>query len=202
MVGSVQSDSIAYKAGMREEDFILEVNNEQIDGLDRDQVVAKILKHSKHVELLVQSGKNKFASPPSAIQTSDKKLRAASVNVAESTEPASTQSRIILLNRTSGQQSYGFSISKTQSGPPYISEIDADSPAHNSSLKEGDLILKLNGINLTDKSYSKILEIAKKQTDKGNTIELETAEPSTFQANARNRTISHSDLAQEDFGGI
>ena len=115
------------------------------------------------------------------------------------------ETRLIQLTRTNNQ-SYGFSISKNQSGgPPYISEIEPDSPAANSgALKEGDLLLKLNGVDLTQKSYSKILEIAKKQTDKGTKIDLEIADPGKVPV-SKPRTTSYSDMAAShsaDFEGI
>ena len=43
----------ASKAGLRDGDYILEVNGEQIDGMEHDQVVHKISKHPNHVDLLV-----------------------------------------------------------------------------------------------------------------------------------------------------
>lgn len=215
LIGNVQTDTVAYRAGVREDDILLEVNNERVDGLDRDQVVARILKHSKHVDLLVLSSLNNESgeadaagaaslsnAPPTAVPA-ETKLRAQSMrDVAPSSNPSQYASRIVQLNRAQGQ-SYGFSISKSHSGPPYISEIDPDSPASsNGELKEGDLILKLNGIDLTDKSHSKILEIAKKQTDKGTKIELEIADPPSLAASDLDRRArTYSEATQEDVEG-
>lgn len=118
--------------------------------------------------------------------------------------------RLIQLTRINTSQSYGFAISKGQQpgSTPYISEIDADSPASQSNLRLGDLVLKFNGIDLTNKSYTKILEIGKKQTDKGTRIELEIVESNKMKSGgggtlqpAKPRTTSHSDMLQEDFQG-
>ena len=40
-------------AGLRDGDYILEVNGEPIDGIEHDQVVTKISQHPTHVDLLV-----------------------------------------------------------------------------------------------------------------------------------------------------
>lgn len=69
IIGNVQPDSIAYRAGLREDDILLEVNNERVDGLDREHVVSKMLKHSKHVDLLVATPLIN-SSMPSAAQSS------------------------------------------------------------------------------------------------------------------------------------
>lgn len=53
MIINIINDSPAQKAGLIEGDIILEVNGESVDNADRDAVVKKIIKHSKHVELLV-----------------------------------------------------------------------------------------------------------------------------------------------------
>lgn len=107
-----------------------------------------------------------------------------------STAPNTAESHIITLTRSAGQ-SYGFSISESPNGPPYISEIHSNSPASNSMLKAGDFLLKMNGVDLAGKSYAKILEIAKKQTDKGTKIDLEIVDASK---SAKTRTASFSDM--------
>lgn len=218
LIGNVQIDSLAYRGGIREDDILLEVNHERVEGLDREHVVSKIVKHSKYVDLLVLSpgrlnqtdedsesvSSEQYAAAaapnPKSNAPMDSKLRTQSMRDETKSNEFSLpppSSRLVQLTRANGQ-SYGFSISKSHSGPPYISEIDADTPAAIANLHEGDLILKLNGIELTDKSHSKILEIAKKQTDKGNTIELEIVDHSS--SAQRDRTYSEA-TTQEDVEG-
>jgi predicted metalloprotease with PDZ domain len=53
MIINIINDTPAHTAGLIEGDVILEVNGESVESADRDTVVAKIIKHPKHVELLV-----------------------------------------------------------------------------------------------------------------------------------------------------
>jgi membrane-associated protease RseP (regulator of RpoE activity) len=55
MIINIVKNSPAHKAGLIEGDIILEVNGESVENVDRDNVVNKIIKHPKHVELLVVS---------------------------------------------------------------------------------------------------------------------------------------------------
>lgn len=50
---SIQADSPASRAGLREGDYIIEVNGDLVDGLDRDLVVGKMFRNPLQVELLV-----------------------------------------------------------------------------------------------------------------------------------------------------
>ncbi len=49
----IQKESPADLAGLIEGDRILEVNGESVEGVDRDEIVSKIVKHSNFVELCV-----------------------------------------------------------------------------------------------------------------------------------------------------
>jgi C-terminal processing protease CtpA/Prc len=50
---SVLIDSPAYRAGLREGDFVISINNELVDGVDRQHVIDKMLSNPKQVDILV-----------------------------------------------------------------------------------------------------------------------------------------------------
>ena len=54
-LSNIKKESVAYRAGLRNEDFVLEINGAPVDGLPRDQVVSRILQNPKQLEILVLS---------------------------------------------------------------------------------------------------------------------------------------------------
>lgn len=211
-VSNIKQESVAYRAGLRNDDFVLEINGAPVEGLPRDQVVAKILQNPKQLEILVLTQVDKqsldsmkvqkqVAKPASEPMVT--KPRTTSLISETSSDFDASFLRTTQLNKNANQ-SFGFAIDKKDAGPPIISNIDKDSPAHLANLKEGDLIIRLNGIDLTDKSFAKILEIARKEVEKSNTIELQTIESNTF-LNAknigRNRSSSVSDPNKQNSEG-
>jgi hypothetical protein len=210
---------------MRNDDFVLEVNGEKVDGFARDQVVGKILKNPKQVELLVVSHlrvvdpENSLrvdkslasSAPPQPLTpatTTEAKLRTTSMTDQSSSLLALSNSRVSRLQRLSPAQSYGFSISKNNSkDPPSIAAIERDSPAFQANLRDGEFVLRINGIDLVDKPYAQILDLVRKQIEKGNSLEIETIEPHLYRqsggsggdqaaaTSGRPRTLSHSDMA-------
>ena len=110
---------------------------------------------------------------------------------------------MIVLSRSPGGKGFGFSISKNKSGPHLISEIDKNSPAATSGIKIGDYVLRLNGINLEDKSFSKTNETFKKESEKSERFELEVVDPDHYQSGISkvNRADSADNLDIDEFSG-
>lgn len=77
---SIQDDSPASRAGLRENDLIIEVNDEVIVGIDREQVIKKMLKHSKHVDLTVVDESETRKENIKSSTLDNKKLRASSID--------------------------------------------------------------------------------------------------------------------------
>jgi predicted metalloprotease with PDZ domain len=53
VINSVDADGPAFQAGIRDGDYLLEVNGETITGLNHSQSLKKVLANPKHVDLLV-----------------------------------------------------------------------------------------------------------------------------------------------------
>ncbi|CAF0992341.1 unnamed protein product [Brachionus calyciflorus] len=152
----IQSDSPASRAGLKENDLIIEINDEPISGLERDQVIKKMVKHSKHVELTVISEKD-MKKPEVNFKSAtldDKKLRSSSIN----TDVNISGSRMIIMSRSPGSKGFGFSVGKSKIGPHYVIEIDKNSPASSSGLKLGDYVLRLNESEKSDKFELEVID--------------------------------------------
>ncbi|RNA42558.1 Na(+) H(+) exchange regulatory cofactor NHE, partial [Brachionus plicatilis] len=186
---SIQADSPASRAGLRENDLIIEVNEESVIGLEREQVVKKMLKHSKHVDLTVFDESEARKGNIKSLTLDNKKLRASSID----SDDKYPESRMIILSRSPGSKSFGFSINKGKTGAHFISQIEKNSPAANSSMRIGDCILKVNGINLVHKSFSKAIDILKKESEKSDKFQVEVIQPEYF--NKSSKKISRASSA-------
>lgn len=110
---------------------------------------------------------------------------------------------MIILSRSPGSKSFGFSINKGKAGAHFISHVEKNSPAANSSMRVGDCILKVNGINLVHKSFSKAIEIIKKEGEKTDRFQVEVIQPEFFNKSPKKmaRTNSADNLDADEFSG-
>ncbi len=115
-IRNVKKNSIAYKAGLNDNDFILNINGESIEKLDHISVAKKMTSHSLlKVTLRIVS---KLKSTPS----------------------------LIVLNRNSHLDEYGFDLmSKNADVKHYIDKVAKDSKAFQAGLIDENLIMEVNG---------------------------------------------------------
>ncbi len=103
-------------------------------------------------------------------------------------------SKTVRLFRRQDQYGFGFSIRNSPAGPHHVGSVEEGSPASFSALKVGDLLLRINGISLIDRSYSNAIEIIKRECIDHIEIELVVVEPQLCPPNILNRSSSQSDL--------
>lgn len=77
---TIQPDSPASLAGLRENDLIIEVNDELAIGLDREQVIKKMLKHAKYLDLTVIDESETKKENIKSFTLDNKKSRASSID--------------------------------------------------------------------------------------------------------------------------
>ena len=101
--------------------------------------------------------------------------------------------RICEIALTPEHKSFGFSLKKSSKGPHKICSVENDSPAYNCGLKEGDLLLKINDVDMVGKSYTNTVIKMKEEGKKGR-FQLEVLDPNFCSASLKNRSISYNDL--------
>ncbi len=164
----------ASRSGLKDGDFILEVNGESVNGVERDVVISKMGQNPKQCDLLVVTNFKSYMESNSKLkQISEQRRQRSSTlnpNLAMSTAQfdAATSSRTCCLVAKKGSKSFGYSLTpNTPLGPHRVHQVAQDSPAYNAGLKVDDLLLKLNDVDLTGKSYTNVIEMLKIAAETG-----------------------------------
>jgi len=65
--------------------------------------------------------------------------------------------RVCHLHRVPDYDGYGFKL-RAEEGKPgqFISDVDAGSPADTAGLRDGDRIVRVNGVNVNNEDYSQV----------------------------------------------
>ena len=170
-IKSVQAKSSASRAGLKDGDFILEVNGEAVNGIDRETVISMMGKNPKTVDLLVVTNLKGYLESKNKLKNSDRRLRALTLNPnLNQTSPhfsAMPGSRICCLVAQGDSKSFGYSLTPNANGPHRVHQVSRDSPAFNAGLKVDDMLLKLNGFDLIGKNYTKTIELLRNAAETG-----------------------------------
>ncbi|KAM4731766.1 LOW QUALITY PROTEIN: Na(+)/H(+) exchange regulatory cofactor NHE-RF3 [Anableps anableps] len=144
----VVSGSVAYSAGVRNEDRLIEVNGENIENSTHDEVVEKIRQGGKSsMFLLVDKETDQFYC--------NKKAKIGSWLATVKFLPQ--QPRFI--NMIKGSDGYGFLLREEpgQSGH-FIKGVDKGSPAEKAGLREMDRVVAVNGKDVEGCSHEQVVE--------------------------------------------
>lgn len=145
----------ADRAGLRDDDIILEVNGESVHGMDHEAVVKKIASNPNQVDLFVVKDVNTYVSmitKPALPQQQEQHdevgidLRVPAKNV--------TYHKVNLIPGFKG-----LGISLAPSG--IISAIEPNSPSDRAGLRKDHRIVEVNGANVRDKSNKEIASFIK-----------------------------------------
>lgn len=201
MVENIEKNSPADLAGLKDGDFILEINNEVVTGMKTSDLIKKISKNPLKVDLLVVKdiiGYLKFK------QNMDKFGQASlSFDKNGLSQIHSLISRIVFFKLSSNNKSLGFTLSKKDTGPHEIIQIEKNSASDVAGLMEHDLLLKIDNIDLMGKDYNQTLELIKKISKNGS-FQLEVIQANlcpnevkniSFCANSLDEHHSHSKLS-------
>jgi hypothetical protein len=145
-----------------------------VNGVERDVVISKMSQNPKQCDLLVVTNFKSYMESNSKLkQISEQRRQRSSTlnpNLAMSTAQfdAATSSRTCCLVAKKGSKSFGYSLTpNTPQGPHRVHQVAQDSPAYNAGLKVDDLLLKLNDVDLTGKSYTNVIEMLKVAAETG-----------------------------------
>ncbi|XP_072342544.1 Na(+)/H(+) exchange regulatory cofactor NHE-RF3-like isoform X1 [Scyliorhinus torazame] len=174
----VDAGSPAEKCGMKEGDRLLAVNKGNIEGLQHDFVVTKIRESGNQTTLMVISseGDKYFTSlglsPIICMEDNDVEER---MELNETTESRlspqqvcpplccpTTQQAISpkprLCYLVKGPSGYGFQIYSITDEPGiYIQEVVSDDVGYKAGIRDGDMVIEVNGINIEKFSYEDVL---------------------------------------------
>uniref|UniRef100_A0A8C9G1A0 PDZ domain-containing protein n=1 Tax=Pavo cristatus TaxID=9049 RepID=A0A8C9G1A0_PAVCR len=167
VIKDVDSKSPAAKAGLKDDDILVAVNGERVDALDHESVVGKIKQSEEKTTLLVVDKETdamyKLVSKCKLLLRIRNLLKR---NRSKSAYPIriSTSHLRLLYKRPSQRyltkkpkKSYGFflRVEKDTAGH-LIRNVEKNSPAEKAGLKDGDRVLRVNGVFVDKEEHAKV----------------------------------------------
>ncbi|XP_038635660.1 Na(+)/H(+) exchange regulatory cofactor NHE-RF3 isoform X2 [Scyliorhinus canicula] len=174
----VDAGSPAEKCGMKEGDRLLAVNKGNIVGLQHDCAVRKIRESGNQTTLMVISseGDKYFTSlglsPLICMEDNDIEEQMELNETTESrlspqqvcppsccpTTQQATSPKPRLCHLVKGSSGYGFQIYSITDEPGiYIQEVVSDDVGYKAGIRDGDMVIEVNGINIEKFSYEDVL---------------------------------------------
>ena len=196
IANNVRPSYPAARAGLRDGDYILEVNDIAIDGMEHDAVVNKISANPRQVDLLVVGDLAAYLSksaPSQQASASRSRLQSTGelieLNIPHQHKDVSYH-RVVLIPGYKG-----LGISLTPNGT--INSIDANSPSDKAGLRKDQRIVEVNGVDVRDKSNK---EIAKHIKENEANLVIGVVNP-TFVAAASEEPSAEASLVSETLVG-
>ncbi|XP_078415160.1 Na(+)/H(+) exchange regulatory cofactor NHE-RF3-like [Cetorhinus maximus] len=174
----VDAGSPAEKCGMKEGDHLLAVNRDNIEGLQHDIVVRKIRESGNQTTFTVISseGEKYFTSlglsPLICMEDDDVEEQMELKETAERclspqqarpplccpTAQQATGPKPRLCHLVKGSSGYGFQIYSITDEPGiYIQEVVPEDVGYKAGIRDGDMVIEVNGINIEKVSYEDVL---------------------------------------------
>jgi predicted metalloprotease with PDZ domain len=175
VANNVKVDFPAHCAGLRDNDYILDVNNEAINGMEHDAVVSRISSNPNEVDLLVVADLAGYIArqhdrmlnmshdevdldmtlPMHHVAVNNNQpLGSSNPDNINTVSPGVQQHRVQMIP---GVKSLGISL--VQGGR--VSSIDAGSASDRAGLRAGDKIVEVNGQSVVNKSNKEIAKLIK-----------------------------------------
>ncbi|XP_015481922.1 Na(+)/H(+) exchange regulatory cofactor NHE-RF3 isoform X1 [Parus major] len=164
VIKDVNSGSPAAMAGLKDNDILVAVNGERVDGLDHESVVGKIKQSEERTSLLVVD------------KETDSMYKLAQVSPfsyyykAQDSTPAKTEERVELhteqkvnhkpriCKMVKGPNGFGFSLNMIKNKPGlFITEVQSQGPAGGAGVENNDFLVEVNGVNVTNEPYDKVV---------------------------------------------
>ncbi|NWS71352.1 NHRF3 protein, partial [Crotophaga sulcirostris] len=164
VIKDVDSESPAAKAGLKDDDILVAVNGEQVDGLDHESVVGKIKQSEAKTTLLVVDKETDTMYKLAQISPCSYYYKA------QDPAPAKMEERVELhtehkvnhkpriCKMVKGPSGYGFSLNMIKNKPElFINEVQNHGPADKAGVKNNDFLVEVNGVNVMNESYDKVV---------------------------------------------
>nr|XP_058904106.1 Na(+)/H(+) exchange regulatory cofactor NHE-RF3 isoform X2 [Kogia breviceps] len=174
IVKDIDSGSPAEKAGLKNNDLVVAVNGESVESLDHDSVVEMIKKGGDQTSLLVVDKETeniyKLAGFSPLLYYQNQELPNGSVKEAPVPTPApldvsspdtteEVDHKPKLCRLVKGEDGYGFHLNAIRGQPgSFVKEVQKGGPADLAGLEDEDVIIEVNGVNVLDEPYEKVVD--------------------------------------------
>ncbi|XP_051634739.1 Na(+)/H(+) exchange regulatory cofactor NHE-RF3 isoform X2 [Manacus candei] len=164
VIKDVNPGSPAAVAGLKDDDILVAVNGEQVDGLDHESVVGKIKQSEAKTTLLVVD------------KETDAMYKLAQISPflyyykAQDSTPAKVEERVELhtehrvnhkpriCKMVKGPSGFGFSLNMIKNKPGlFISEVKNHGPADRAGVENNDFLVEVNGVNVISDPYDEVV---------------------------------------------
>ncbi|NXR14809.1 NHRF3 protein, partial [Semnornis frantzii] len=164
IIKDVDAGGPAAKAGLKDNDILVAVNGEQVDGLDHESVVGKIKQSEVKTTLLVVDNKTdsiyKLAqiSPFSYYYKTRDPAPATTEERAELHSEQKVKHKPRICKMVKGPGGFGFSLNMIKNKPGlFINEVQKHGPADTAGVENDDFLVEVNGVNVINESYDKVV---------------------------------------------
>nr|XP_020042548.1 Na(+)/H(+) exchange regulatory cofactor NHE-RF3 isoform X2 [Castor canadensis] len=174
IIKDIDSGSPAEVAGLKKNDLLVAVNGESVETLDHDSVVEMIRKGGDRTSLLVVDKETdnvyRLAHFSPFLYYQSQELPNGSVKEAPATtcvplepsSPATTEEvdhKPKLCRLVKGESGYGFHLNAIRDLlGSFVKEVQKGGPADEAGLQDEDIIIEVNGENVLDESYEKVVD--------------------------------------------
>ncbi|NXK87421.1 NHRF3 protein, partial [Formicarius rufipectus] len=163
IIKDVNSGSPAAMAGLKDNDIVVAVNGEQVEGLDHESVVGKIKQSEAKTTLLVVDKETDAMYKLAQIspflyyyKAQDSTPVKMEERVELHTEKVNHKPRIC--NMVKGPSGFGFSLNMIKNKPGlFISEVQTHGSADRAGVENNDFLVEVNGVNVINESYDKVV---------------------------------------------
>nr|XP_040578757.1 Na(+)/H(+) exchange regulatory cofactor NHE-RF3-like isoform X3 [Lepeophtheirus salmonis] len=164
-IGNVYPGTPAYRAGVKPHDRIIEVNGVNVENIEHKDIVAKVNKSKRKLELLLVDNRTHvhYKKEEIKVHGAMKELLICTEKTLEDdsalfyTHGGKIRSCHIIKNEPS--ESFGFSIQTVKKeNTKFIKEITPDGPADRSGLLLDDVVLAVNGEDVVEETHKDVVD--------------------------------------------
>uniref|UniRef100_A0A8C8RBQ3 PDZ domain containing 1 n=1 Tax=Pelusios castaneus TaxID=367368 RepID=A0A8C8RBQ3_9SAUR len=164
LIKDIDSGSPAEKAGLKDNDILVAVNGESVEALDHDTVVERIKRCGEMTTLLVADKQTDTMYKLAQISPSlyQREIQYSSPAEAEE-EPTSNAEQKVnqkpkICRLVKGPSGFGFRLNSIENtSVQFIKEVRKGGPADTAGLEEEDILVEVNGVNILNESYDKVV---------------------------------------------
>ncbi len=196
IVENIEKNSPADLAGLKNGDFILEINSEVVSGMKTSDLIKRISKNPFQVDLLVVKDIIGYLKIKENQDKFDQNEASMTFDQNELSKMHTFNSRIIYFKLSSNNKNLGFTLSKKDTGPHEIVQIEKNSASDVAGLMENDLLLKIDNIDLIGKDYNHTLELIKKLS-KNASFKLEVIQSNLCPSEIKNISLNTNSLDEQ-----